>query len=199
MLVGGMYPSAMAHRFFPMASIESLLSSLLSPPTAYRQDCKQGAEAHPAHGITLLSTQHARTAVGPSVHCQTTCLENLLSDYPNYPKAGETPHLYRRPAICTAFPYVTATYVEVTLNPRHFSEAVRVMHQFMRQIGVAIGLTVVLTFPVTVVSGAGSQKQTGHVVRFAVSGKGQGRGTVMAMTKTERTGSSDDQVGGNHR
>jgi hypothetical protein len=41
------------------------------------------------------------------------------------------------------------------------------MGQVIRQIGIVIGLTVVLTFPVTLVSGAGSQKHTGHVVRDA--------------------------------
>lgn len=34
----------------------------------------------------------------------------------------------------------------------------------MRQVGVVIGLTVILTFPVTVVSGAGSQKGSDHIV-----------------------------------
>jgi hypothetical protein len=67
----------------------------------------------------------------------------------------------------------------------------------MRQTGVVIGLTVVLTFPVTVISGAGSQKQTDHVIRYAVGGKGQGQGAVMTVTKTQRARSSDDQVVGN--
>jgi|SRR5678815_5321772 hypothetical protein len=56
--------------------------------------------------------------------------------------------------------------------PRH---AVR--GQVIRQIGVAIGLTViltfpvtVLTFPVTVVSGAGSQKHAEQSVRVAGAG-----------------------------
>jgi hypothetical protein len=44
------------------------------------------------------------------------------------------------------------------------------MGQVMRQIGVVIGLTVVLTFPVTVVSGAGSQKHFDHVVRYGGTG-----------------------------
>ena len=39
------------------------------------------------------------------------------------------------------------------------------MGQMIRQIGVVIGLTIVLTFPVTVVSGAGSQKHSNHAVR----------------------------------
>jgi hypothetical protein len=39
------------------------------------------------------------------------------------------------------------------------------MRQLMRQIGLVVGLTVLLTFPVTVVSGAGSQKQSDHLVR----------------------------------
>ena len=40
------------------------------------------------------------------------------------------------------------------------------MGQLIRQIGVVIGLTVILTFPVTVVSGAGSQKHSEHGVRM---------------------------------
>lgn len=39
------------------------------------------------------------------------------------------------------------------------------MRQVMRQVGVVIGLTVILTFPVTVVSGTGSQKHSDHLVR----------------------------------
>ena len=35
----------------------------------------------------------------------------------------------------------------------------------MRQVGVVIGLTVILTFPVTVVSGAGSGKHSDHTVK----------------------------------
>jgi hypothetical protein len=45
------------------------------------------------------------------------------------------------------------------------------MGQLLRQIGVVIGLTVILTFPVTVASGAGSQKQSDHLTRVvAVTG-----------------------------
>jgi hypothetical protein len=56
----------------------------------------------------------------------------------------------------------------------------------MRQIGVAIGLTVVLTFPVTVVSGAGSQKHSDQV-RSTASGSRvpalmQGAGDVVRLT-----------------
>lgn len=53
------------------------------------------------------------------------------------------------------------------------------MSQLLRQIGVVIGLTVILTFPVTVVSGAGSQKQPDHMAGVAVvtGGKGQVHGT----------------------
>ena len=43
------------------------------------------------------------------------------------------------------------------------------MRQVMRQLGVVIGLTVILTFPVTVVSGAGSPKHSDHVVRTSPS------------------------------
>ncbi|HET9605757.1 MAG TPA: hypothetical protein VFO87_01820 [Nitrospira sp.] len=54
------------------------------------------------------------------------------------------------------------------------------MSQLLRQIGVVIGLTVILTFPVTVVSGAGSQKQPGHMGRIVAvtGGKGQMHGAV---------------------
>ncbi len=55
------------------------------------------------------------------------------------------------------------------------------MGQLLRQIGVVIGLTVILTFPVTVVSGAGSQKQADHDHRDHVAvtaGKGHVRGAV---------------------
>ena len=41
------------------------------------------------------------------------------------------------------------------------------MGQIIRQIGVVIGLTIVLTFPVTMVSGAGSQKRSDQAVRRA--------------------------------
>ena len=54
------------------------------------------------------------------------------------------------------------------------------MSQLLRQIGVVIGLTVILTFPVTVVSGAGSQKQHDPMTRLvAMTGeKGQVHGAV---------------------
>jgi hypothetical protein len=39
------------------------------------------------------------------------------------------------------------------------------MPEYVRQLGIVIGLTMILTFPVTVVSGAGSQKQSDHIVR----------------------------------
>lgn len=48
------------------------------------------------------------------------------------------------------------------------------MAQLMRQIGVVVGLTVILTFPVTIVSGAGSQKSPDQVVRFLSGVKGRG-------------------------
>jgi hypothetical protein len=62
------------------------------------------------------------------------------------------------------------------------------MGQLLRQIGVVIGLTVILTFPVTVVSGAGSQKQADHdhTDRVAVTGgTGQMHGAKVAAD-TER-------------
>jgi hypothetical protein len=63
------------------------------------------------------------------------------------------------------------------------------MSQLLRQIGVVVGLTVILTFPVTVVSGAGSQKQPDHIARVVVvtGGKGQVHGAVvMARAGTEK-------------
>ena len=62
------------------------------------------------------------------------------------------------------------------------------MGQLMRQIGIVIGLTVILTFPVTVVSGAGSQKQSDHMsLVVGVTGGGQVHGAiVMARVGTER-------------
>ena len=64
------------------------------------------------------------------------------------------------------------------------------MSQLLRQIGVVIGLTVILTFPVTVVSGAGSQKQPDHMAGVAVvtGGKGQVHGAVVARAGTEKFG-----------
>jgi hypothetical protein len=59
------------------------------------------------------------------------------------------------------------------------------MGQLLRQIGVVIGLTVILTFPVTVVSGAGSQKQADHdhTNRVAVTG---GKGHVRSAEDLSR-------------
>ena len=65
------------------------------------------------------------------------------------------------------------------------------MSQLLRQIGVVIGLTIILTFPVTVVSGAGSQKQPDRMTRVvAVTGvKGQVHGVaVIARAGTEKFG-----------
>ncbi len=57
------------------------------------------------------------------------------------------------------------------------------MSQLLRQIGVVIGLTVILTFPVTVVSGAGSQKQSDHLaLGVAVTG---GKGQVLTFSLDE--------------
>ena len=60
------------------------------------------------------------------------------------------------------------------------------MSQAMRQTGMVIGLTMILTFPVTVVSGAGSQKQADHdhTNRVAVTG---GKGHVRAAEDLSRT------------
>ena len=59
------------------------------------------------------------------------------------------------------------------------------MSQLLCQIGVVIGLTVILTFPVTVASGAGSQKQSDsdHLARVvAVTG---GKGQVLTFSLDE--------------
>ena len=64
------------------------------------------------------------------------------------------------------------------------------MGQMIRQIGVVIGLTIVLTFPVTVVSGAGSQKHSNHAVRYAGTGvqvRAQDQGVSRAGKRTERS------------
>jgi hypothetical protein len=43
------------------------------------------------------------------------------------------------------------------------------MRLINRKAGVVVGLTVILTFPVTVVSGAGSQKKGGTETRFIMT------------------------------
>jgi hypothetical protein len=64
------------------------------------------------------------------------------------------------------------------------------MSQLLRQIGVVIGLTVILTFPVTVVSGAGSEKQPDHdhMARgvAATGGKGQVAQAMRTLGLEER-------------
>ena len=61
------------------------------------------------------------------------------------------------------------------------------MSQLMRQVGVVIGLTVILTFPVTVVSGTGSRKQSDIAVHLAaVGGTVRMQGAAMAGAKPER-------------
>jgi hypothetical protein len=53
------------------------------------------------------------------------------------------------------------------------------MGQSMRQIGIVIGLTLILTFPVTVVSGAGSQKRSDHALSSTAAGaQGQSQGMM---------------------
>jgi hypothetical protein len=79
----------------------------------------------------------------------------------------------------------TRDFREVHATTRFFLRHA-VMNQVMRQVGVVIGLTVILTFPVTVVSGAGSQKQSGPVVRLAeTGGKTRAQGAAMTSAKTE--------------
>jgi len=78
-----------------------------------------------------------------------------------------------------------------------------VMSQLLRQIGVVVGLTVILTFPVTVVSGAGLEKPPDHVARvLAVTGwKGQVHGAVVMAKAALRSmarmspGNEDAQFG----
>ena len=65
--------------------------------------------------------------------------------------------------ICTGLSVRLTGFVEARRPLEVFPGAA--MSQVMRQIGVVIGLTMILTFPVTVVSGAGSQKQSDHIVR----------------------------------
>jgi len=57
------------------------------------------------------------------------------------------------------------------------------MSQLLRQIGVVIGLTVILTFPVTVVSGAGSEQQPDHDMARGVAATG-GKGQVAQAMRT---------------
>lgn len=60
------------------------------------------------------------------------------------------------------------------------------MGQLIRQISVVVGLTVILTFPVTVVSGAGSQKQSDSKVHSAATeGKARMQGVAMTGAKPE--------------
>ncbi len=67
---------------------------------------------------------------------------------------------------CTTLLMSPLTFVRAAHDFDGFSRHA-VMGQMIRQIGVVIGLTIVLTFPVTVVSGAGSQKHSDHAVRRA--------------------------------
>jgi hypothetical protein len=60
------------------------------------------------------------------------------------------------------------------------------MRQEMRQLGIVIGLTAVLTFPVTMVSGAGSQKHVRGTVRTGVKVVAQVQGVSRGETKGER-------------
>ena len=58
----------------------------------------------------------------------------------------------------------------------------------MLQVGVVIGLTVILTFPVTVVSGAGSGKHSDYTVK---SSPNQGMIHVQADRVAERSNASE--------
>jgi hypothetical protein len=81
-------------------------------------------------------------------------------------KLGKTRNLKTAYDLHDAAPETFLTLGEVHSSPKHVSRNAE-MGQVIRQIGMVIGLTVVLTFPVTMVSGAGSQKHTGHVIRDA--------------------------------
>ena len=103
---------------------------------------------------------------GPSVQGQTFCLNNL---YSNGPKAGETPQIKSGPRFAPSQKKdsrPTSNCTQASVRGRSM-----VMGQLMRQIAVVVGLTVILTFPVTVVSGAGSQKQSDSAVHSITSGK----------------------------
>ena len=65
------------------------------------------------------------------------------------------------------------------------------MRQMMRQVGVVIGLTVILTFPVTVVSGAGSQKHSDHLVRALPN-----QWTTVAQAERVLEPGSESEAGG---
>ena len=61
----------------------------------------------------------------------------------------------------------------------------------MGQVGVVIGLTVILTFPVTVVSGAGSQKHSDHLV-----GTSPSQWTTVAQAERVLEPGSESEAGG---
>ena len=61
------------------------------------------------------------------------------------------------------------------------------MGQMIRQVGVVIGLTIILTFPVTVVSGAGPQKHSEHRVRAVATETSK----VIARDAAERAGTDE--------
>ena len=65
------------------------------------------------------------------------------------------------------------------------------MGRWMRQIWVVIGLTVILTFPVTVISGAGSQKHPHHHMAVGAVG-GQGTGSSHGGYQMQGRGRSTD-------
>jgi hypothetical protein len=69
------------------------------------------------------------------------------------------------------------------------------MGRWMRQIWVVIGLTVILTFPVTVISGAGPQKHTHYhtvVVGAVIDGQGASAGSIHGGYQMQGRGSATD-------
>jgi hypothetical protein len=92
---------------------------------------------------------------------------------------------------CTTLLMSPLTFVRAAHDFDVF-RGMRYMGQMIRQIGVVIGLTIVLTFPVTVVSGAGSQKHSNHAVRAGADAHVRAqvqvpRAGTRAGTKTEKS------------
>ena len=87
--------------------------------------------------------------------------------------------------ICTTVRMRPTTLVGPDPIPTLFEHAVR--EQVMRQIGVVIGLTVLLTFPVTMVSGAKSQKHSDHSIPFAGQKASTGMPEVSGIGEQDRS------------
>lgn len=83
--------------------------------------------------------------------------------------------------------FVQIALIDHPIVSRHVCGA-SVMEQLLRQIGVVIGLTMFLTFPVTMVSGAKSQKHSDHGVRFG------GETVSVRMPEVSRAKEHTDRV-----